>query len=455
LELSSYQIATQVVLSKSGQSLIKLVEAAEAAWSRFSAVAANSRDPTATTPSSRAASEFIMKRMLACCLLSAVVGGVVATWLTNPFATWPGDQPAQAQVQFPGSAPARPRGDSRLASAAAQSPLATAQLTPEELTNIRVYESTNRGVVNINTKFETSDRFFLFSAPGQGSGSGSVIDRAGHVLTNYHVVEDADQIQVTLGGGEIYAATMVGYDAENDIAVLKIDAPADQLIPIRFGSSDQLKVGQRVYALGNPFGLEGTITTGIISNLNRTLPSRVRDRELQSIIQTDAALNPGNSGGPLLDTSGRMIGMNVAIASKSGQNAGLGFAIPINRIARYVPELIENGRITRPDLGIIRIKETDRGLQIVQMNAGGPAEAAGLRGYRRVQRQVRRGPMVVNSTGWDTANADYILEVDGQPVKSANLLIEKIETHRPGESITLTILRDGKPQRVAVTLGAN
>ena len=395
-----------------------------------------------------------MKRLFVCCLLSAVVGGVVATWLTDRRATWPGEQPAQAQSQFPGAALANPRANSLVSATPAT--LTTTQLTPEELTNIRVYESTNRGVVNINTKFETHDRFFMFSSPGQGSGSGTVIDKAGHVLTNYHVVEDADQIQVTLGTGYVDEdAKLVGYDAENDIAIVKIDAPADQLFPIRFGSSDQLQVGQRVYALGNPFGLEGTITTGIISNLNRTLPSRVRDRELQSIIQTDAALNPGNSGGPLLDTNGRMIGMNVAIASKSGQNAGLGFAIPINRIARYVPELIQNGRITRPDLGIIRIKETDRGLQIVQMNDGGPAKVAGLQGYRRAQRQVRRGPMVMTTNGWETSSADYILEVDGEPVKSANALIEKIERHRPGESVTLTVLRDGQQRRVAVTLGAN
>jgi S1-C subfamily serine protease len=395
-----------------------------------------------------------MKRLFFCCLFSAVLGGIVATWITNPNADWPGDQPAVAQVPTSGAMPAFARAEAPLGPT--QSRAAAPQLTPEEQTNIRVYDVTNRGVVNINTRFESYDRFFpMFSVPGQGAGSGSVIDRQGHVLTNYHVVEDAEQIEVTLPGGQIYAADVVGYDAENDIAVLKIDAPPEQLFPIAFGRSDGLKVGQRVYALGNPFGLEGTITTGIISNLNRTLPSRVRDRELQSIIQTDAALNPGNSGGPLLDTSGRMIGMNVAIASKSGQNAGLGFAIPINRIARYVPELINNGRITRPDIGIVRIKETDHGLQIVQLNSGGPAERAGLHGYRQVRRQVKRGPMVVTSTGWDTSQADYILKIDGETVDTANDLIEKIEQHRPGDSIALTVLRDGQPQQVTVTLGAS
>src|SRR5262249_19800599 len=182
--------------------------------------------------------------------------------------------------------------------------------------------------------------FPMISAQAEGSGSGSIIDKNGHVLTNYHVVEDAQDIQVTLFNGKPYAATLVGYDAGHDIAILKIDAPAEVLFPITFGMSQNLKVGQRVYALGNPFGLERTMTTGIISNLNRTLPSRVEGLDMQSIIQTDAALNPGNSGGPLLDTSGRMIGMNVAIATKSGQNAGLGFAIPVSRIARFIPDLI-------------------------------------------------------------------------------------------------------------------
>jgi S1-C subfamily serine protease len=150
-----------------------------------------------------------------------------------------------------------------------------------------------------------------------------------------------------------------------------------------------------------------------------------------------------------------MIGMNVAIASKSGQNAGLGFAIPVNRIARYVPELIQNGRITRPDLGIVRIKETDRGLQVVQLNDGGPAQRAGLRGYRQVRRQVPRGPVTYSAIGWDTSQADYILEVDGESVETASALIEEIERRRPGDSVALTILRDGQRRRVTVTLGAD
>jgi S1-C subfamily serine protease len=309
--------------------------------------------------------------------------------------------------------------------------------------------------VNIDTKFESYERFFtmMVPTPGQGSGSGAVIDRAGHVLTNFHVVEDAEEIQVTLWDAKQFPATLVGHDAEHDIAILKIDAPPEELFPLTFGTSENLRVGQKVYALGNPFGLGGTVTTGIISALNRTLPSRVPGRDLQSIIQTDAALNPGNSGGPLLDTSGRLIGMNVAIATKSGQSAGLGFAIPINRIGRFVPELIATGKITRPDIGIVAVMETDKGLQIVGTSEGGPAAKSGLRGWRILRQQVRRGPFVQSIQKQDRDYADYIVAVDGQPVKSGNALIDAIETHKPGDSITLTILREGQPQQVAVTLG--
>jgi S1-C subfamily serine protease len=383
-----------------------------------------------------------MKRTIAGCLLGVVLGAVATVGLTGDQTSWTKGQLAGAQGLAAGP---------DLAFTSNQ-PVPTS-LTPEEQTNVRVYEMANRSVVNINTQVVTYDRFFMLPTPGQGSGSGSVLDREGRVLTNYHVVEGAREIQVTLPGGKTYTAETVAYDKELDIAVLKIDAPASELYPISLGTSDGLKVGQRVYALGNPFGFEGTLTTGIISNLNRTLPSRVNDREMRSIIQTDAALNPGNSGGPLLDTSGRMIGMNVAIATKTGQNAGLGFAIPINRIRQYLPDLIQRGRIVRADIGIVAVMETDRGLQIVRTNEGGPAEQAGLRGWRIVQREVTRGPLVYTIKRDDRSQADYILAVDGQQVTSASVFIEKIEQHRPGDQVTLTVLRDGQPMQVPVTLG--
>jgi S1-C subfamily serine protease len=315
-----------------------------------------------------------------------------------------------------------------------------------------VYEGANRGVVNITTRTISYDRFFMFATPGEGAGSGSVIDKRGHILTNNHVIEDAKGIQVTVNGEE-YSAEVVGTDADADVAVLKIDAPPEELYPVPLGTSDNLRVGQRVYTLGNPFGLEGTLTTGIISNLNRTLPSRTGG-EMKSIIQTDAAMNPGNSGGPLLDTSGRMIGMNVAIATKTGQSAGVGFAIPINRIRKIVPQLIEHGKVVRADIGIIAVNEMDQGLQIVQLNRGGPAERAGLRGWKLVRREVRRGPFVQTVERPDRSGADIIVAIDGQPVENASAFVEKIEEHQPGEQVVLTIIREGQRLNVPITLGS-
>jgi S1-C subfamily serine protease len=382
-------------------------------------------------------------------MLSAVVGGAVAAWLVDTDkSAWPDASVAHAQELRPATGSAAP------AISPASLPL-NPSLTPEEQTNIRVYEGANRGVVNILTKTISHDSFFMLPTPGEGAGSGSVIDKQGHILTNYHVVEDASKVWVTLPGGkDPYEGELVGQDPDNDIAVLKINAPASELFPVPIGTSENLRVGQRVFTLGNPFGLEGTLTTGIISNLNRTLPSRT-GREMKSIIQTDAAMNPGNSGGPLLDTSGRMVGMNVAIATKTGQNAGLGFAIPINRIRQIVPQLIERGKVVRADIGIIAVKELDHGLQIVQLNKGGPAEQAGLRGWKTVRERRTRGPLVYNIERQDASQADIIIAVDGQPLESASSFVDKIEEHQPGERLVLTVLRNGQQVQVPVTLGAS
>jgi len=388
-----------------------------------------------------------MKRLLLCCTLSAVMGGAIGAWLidTHHF-NWLDASAALAQEVRPFTGAATPT------ITPASIPI-NPNLTSEEQTNIRVYDGANRGVVNILTKTISHDSFFMLPTPGEGAGSGSVIDKRGHILTNYHVVEDASKVWVTLPGGkDPYEGELVGQDPDNDIAVLKINAPADELFPVPVGTSDNLRVGQRVYTLGNPFGLEGTLTTGIISNLNRTLPSRT-GREMKSIIQTDASMNPGNSGGPLLDTSGRMIGMNVAIATKTGQSAGLGFAIPINRIRQIVPQLIEHGKVIRADVGIVRVKELDNGLQIVQLNKGGPAELAGLQGWKIVRERKTRGPLVYNIERQDASRADIIVAVDGQPLDSASAFVDKIEEHQPGERIVLTVLREGRQVQVPVTLG--
>ncbi len=231
-------------------------------------------------------------------------------------------------------------------------------LTPDEAVNVAVYENVNRSVVNINTLGIRAG--FLISTSERGNGSGSVLDQQGHILTNYHVVEGARQVAVTLFDGETYSATLVGSDAVNDIAVLKIEAPAEDLYPITLGDSEALWVGMRVFALGNPFGLDRTMSEGIISSLNRSLEVQ-ENWIIQSIIQIDAAINPGNSGGPLLDSHGRMIGMNTAIASRVAQSAGIGFAIPINLIHRVVPELIEHGRVIRGEIGISSVTIVDEG----------------------------------------------------------------------------------------------
>lgn len=327
------------------------------------------------------------------------------------------------------------------------------QLTPEEMANIRVYEVANPSVVNIDTETQAVDPFFMRRVSvGQGSGSGSVLDRDGHVLTNAHVIENASSVEVTLAGGQSYPAEVVGQDREHDIAVLKIDAPKSELVPLEIGKSEGLRVGQQVYALGNPFGLEGSLTKGIISSLNRSIEGRT-SREMKSLIQTDAAMNPGNSGGPLLDSRGRMVGMNVAIATRTGQNTGVGFAIPVNRIATIVPELIEHGRIVRPDHGILGLREfTDRGVKIEMIRPGGPADEAGLQAIVMVETR-RQGNTVYRTRTSNVSRGDWLVAVDGKQVDTASDFLAIMDGYNPGDTVNLTIVRDGEEQQVKLTLG--
>ena len=346
-----------------------------------------------------------MKHYIGVCILSAAVGAIAAVFVTSsdrqptagaqefaPQVANPQYRAPTLQPQFP-SPPQQIEGQVNSFEQPTRTPapyVATNTgrpapvrqvaapiddgLTPDERVNIQVYEKGNRSVVNITTLTVRAD--FLFrEVPAEGSGSGSVLDKAGHILTNEHVVEGAREIMVTLYDGNSYAGKLVGVDPLNDIAVLKIDAPPETLFPVEVGDSARLRVGQKIYAIGNPFGLERTMTTGIISSLNRTLPSR-SGRLMKQIIQIDAALNRGNSGGPLLDSQGRLIGMNTAIASTTGQNTGVGFAVGANVIHRVVPELIRSGRIIRPDIGITRVMETEQGLLVATLSEKGPAEEA-------------------------------------------------------------------------------
>lgn len=329
------------------------------------------------------------------------------------------------------------------------------QLTPEEQANIRVYEVANQSVVHVTTSVVQYHP--IFGVPiegGEGAGSGAILDREGHILTNHHVIDDATNIKVTLSNDHTYDAEVVGADAEYDIAVLKIDPQGEPLTPIKLGHSSNLRVGQKAYALGNPFGLDGTLTTGILSSLNRSLPSRVDSRVMDGMIQTDAAMNPGNSGGPLLNTSAEMIGMCVAIRSSVGQNSGVGFAIPVDRVRRFVPELIEHGRIIRAYHGIVMLNESSQGLRIAKLADGGPAERAGLRGFRVKKRYERRGSVVYEVKELDKDYADYLLAIDGTPIQSHTEFIAIMDSHSPGDRVIFTVRRDGERLDVPVVLGS-
>jgi S1-C subfamily serine protease len=339
-----------------------------------------------------------------------------------------------------------PRPDAGLDPSAAPRPVAPrGDLAEEEKTTISIFTQASPSAVHITTLAVKHDVFNLdlYQIP-QGTGSGFVWDDQGHVATNYHVIQGSDAARVTLADHSNWKARVVGAFPDVDLAVLIIDAPKGRLRPILVGTSHDLQVGQKAFAIGNPFGLDQTLTTGVVSALGREMESVTR-RKIKDMIQTDAAINPGNSGGPLLDSAGRLIGVNTAIYSPSGAFAGIGFAIPVVTVNHIVPQLIRSGKVTRPGLGVqvapdqLARRLGLKGVLIMDVQPDSPAAKAGLRATRRDEsNRVELG--------------DVILAIDGKPVKSANDLLDVLEKHAVGDTVELTILRDGQEQKVTVTL---
>jgi S1-C subfamily serine protease len=321
------------------------------------------------------------------------------------------------------------------------------ELSAGEKSTIAVFREASPSVVHITAIAVQRDLFTLnlYQIP-EGTGTGFIWDSSGNIITNFHVIQNADAAQVTLADQSNWKARRVGVAPDKDLAVLRIDAPANKLRAIPVGTSKDLQVGQSVFAIGNPFGLDQSLTTGVISALGREIESVTR-RPIQGVIQTDAAINPGNSGGPLLDSAGRLIGVNTAIYSPSGASAGIGFAIPVDTVNRIVPELIRSGKVTRPGMGI-QIAEDQlaerlgvTGVLVVEVAQGSAAAKAGLRPTRReASGRVRLG--------------DVITAIDGKKVESSNELFLLLEKYKIGDSINVSLLRDGKAVQVKVTLEA-
>jgi S1-C subfamily serine protease len=327
-------------------------------------------------------------------------------------------------------------------------------LMHDEEALIAIYKAVSPGVVHINSTVLSQD-FFFRVVPERGMGSGFVVDDKGLIVTNNHVVENADNLEVTLADKSKVAAKLVGRDPENDIAVIRVSVAKEKLTPLRLGDSSQLQVGQMAVAIGNPFGLDRTITRGVVSAVGRSLKSD-SGRQIRNVIQTDAAINPGNSGGPLLNSRGEVIGVNTAIFTPSGGSVGIGFAVPVNTVKKLLPQLIARGRASHPWLGISGMDinptvakalslPTGDGVMIAQVAPNGPAARAGLRGS---QRRVRVGNYLVNVGG------DIIQTLDGERIATVDDLTAFLdERKKVGDEVRVDVLRDGKPHTVTVRLG--
>lgn len=327
---------------------------------------------------------------------------------------------------------------------------ARGELAADEQATIEIFELASPTVVFISTRQRVLNPWTrnVLSVP-QGTGSGFVWDDLGHVVTNNHVIKDASEANVRLNDGRSYRAVLVGVSPAHDLAVLRINVPFDRPPPVPVGTSGDLRVGQKVFAIGNPFGLDYTLTGGLVSALDRSL-SEDNGVTIEHLIQTDAAINPGNSGGPLLDSAGRLIGINTAIYSPSGAYAGIGFAVPVDTVNRVVPQLIAQGKYVRPSLGISVDEDVNRvvgeqfgveGVLVLRVQPGSAAEVAGLR------------PSRMDARG-DFVPGDMILAIDGQPVESVSRLLAKLDDYRIGDRVKLSVWRAGERIELAVDLQA-
>lgn len=372
-----------------------------------------------------------MKQLVAVLVGLGIVGGLVLMVSMNGVAEW--GKPMGATYDGPEGKP-RPVTP-------------PAELSPDERATIAVFERASKSVVFIANTAIQRDFWSLdtFEVP-QGSGSGFIWNKQGHIVTNFHVIYGANAIKVTLADRNEYQARVVGVDPDHDLAVLQIRAPESSLEPLAIGTSNDLRVGQKVLAIGNPFGLDHTLTTGVVSALGRTIKS-MTNRTIEGVIQTDAAINPGNSGGPLLDSAGRLIGVNTQIISPSGAYAGIGFAVPVDTVNRIVPELIKHGKRIRPGLGVSLVPDAlarrwgIKGLVIAKVARGGSADRAGLRGVRE-------------AAGGRIELGDILVAVEGTPVETVDELLDVLERFKVGDRVRVEVIRDNKRLSVDVTLQA-
>jgi S1-C subfamily serine protease len=324
---------------------------------------------------------------------------------------------------------------------------ASAELGPDERATISVFERATRSVVFIaNTAIQRDFWSLDTMEVPQGSGSDFIWSKQGHIVTNFHVIYGANSIKVTMADRSEHQAKLVGADPDHDLAVLQIQASESVLEPLAIGSSHDLRVGQKVLAIGNPFGLDHSLTTGVVSALGRTIKS-MSNRTIEGVIQTDAAINPGNSGGPLLDSGGRLIGVNTQIVSPSGAYAGSGFAVPVDMVNRIIPELIKHGKLIRPGMGVSLIHDSIarrwgiKGLVIGKVSRGGSADRAGLRGVR----ETASGRIELG---------DIVVAVDGKPVETVDDFMDVMEKYKVGDRVKVDVVRNNSRQSVDVTLQA-